>query len=307
MATRGSWGPRLLWACLPLWHSRHTERPPGIGFTSSGERANVSVTMTWNLPSLVGVVALFVLCIAGDEAVAQIPVQLSPGSAHLSRQELMDVLEQYELALASPAYSSRIKAELRTAAERVRVRLATGDFRPGDRVVLSVQGQPDLPDTVPVEPGPKITLPIFGSISLDGVLRAEISEHLTRELGQMIREPVVRAQGLMRLSVQGSVGRPGFYVVPADLLISEAIMLAGGPTGDADLPAARIERASQVVYAGQELQTAMTSGRTLDQLSLQAGDQIYLPPVRASSFWPTVGRYAFIIGTTVVLGIRIAG
>lgn len=264
--------------------------------------------MTRSAPSLVGAAALLLaFSLPGGTALSQIPVQLSPGSAHLSRQELVDLLDQYELALGSPAYSSRIKAELRAAADRVRARLDQGDFQPGDRVVLSVQGQPELPDTVPVEPGPKITLPVFGAVGLEGVLRSEISDHLTRELGRMIREPVVRAQGLMRLSVQGAVGRPGFYVVPADILISEALMLAGGPSPDADLQQLRIERAFQVVYAGQELQTAMTSGRTLDQLSLQAGDQIYVPPVRTSSFWPTIGRYAFIIVTTVVLGIRIAG
>jgi len=146
-----------------------------------------------------------------------------------------------------------------------------------DRIVLSVQGEPNLPDTVSVEAGPKIVLPLFGEISLQGVLRSEIEEHLTRELSAYIREPVVRANGLMRLSIQGQVGSPGFYVVPAEMLLSEALMVAGGPGGNANLDELRIERGSAELLSGEQLQEAMREGRTLDQLNLQAGDQMVLP------------------------------
>jgi hypothetical protein len=237
---------------------------------------------------------------------AQVTGSFESGGSMLSREDLTELLQQYQAALESPAYSGRMKGEIRAAAERVRQRLARGDFEPGDRVVLSVQGQPDLPDTVPVEPGPSITLPLFGEIPLDGVLRSEISAHLTKELGKMIRDPVVRAQGLMRLSVQGNVGQPGFYTVPSDILVSEALMMAGGPGQNSNLDGLRIERGSKVLYSGQELQTAMRAGRTLDQLSLQAGDQIFLPE-RSASIWGSVARYALIIGSTVLLGVRIAG
>jgi len=224
----------------------------------------------------------------------------------LSRDDLNRLLQQYELALDSPAYSGRIKEGLKAEAARVRDRLEHGDFQPGDRVALFVQGQPNLPDTVPVEAGPKITLPLFGEISLAGVLRSEITAHLTKELGKMMRDPVVRAQGLMRLSVTGAVGKPGFYVVPTDILVSEALMMAGGPSTNADLKDLRIERGSKEIYQGEELQTAMRSGRTLDQLSLQAGDQIVLPQ-QGPSIWGSVAKYGVVILSTVLLGVRIAG
>ena len=239
---------------------------------------------------------------AGVEA--QVPVEFRPGSSVLTRADLEDLLRQYEEALASPAYSGRVKDAVRKSAARVRQRLEEGDFRVGDRVVLSVQGEPSLPDTVPVEPGPQITLPLFGSISLRGVLRSEIEEHLTRELGKVIRDPVVRAEGLMRLSIQGAVAGPGFYLVPTDMLLSEALMSAGGPAGDADLDKLRIERAGRPVLSPEETQTALVEGRTLDQLNLQAGDQIILPRSGKSVWWE-VGRYVGLIATTFVLGVRI--
>src|SRR5690606_38413697 len=152
---------------------------------------------------------------------------------------------------------------------------------------------------------PKIVLPVFGEIPLQGVLRSEVQAHLTRELGRVIREPVVRARGLMRLSVQGQVGAPGFYVVPAEILVSDALMVAGGPGAAADLTELRIERGPETVIAGQPLQEAMREGWTLDQLNLQAGDQIVLPAQTTNGMWGTVGRVALGVVPGLILALLV--
>jgi polysaccharide export outer membrane protein len=239
---------------------------------------------------------------------AQVLPDSDPGRSVRTRADLERLLAEYDAALASPAYSESVKRAVRADAQRVRTRLRDGDFRVGDRIALYVQGESNLPPDVPVESGPAISLPLFGEISLHGVLRSEISDHLTKELGRFIKDPVVRADGLMRLSIQGEVGSPGFYVVPAEMLVGEALMVAGGPGSQADLDALRIERGSDRLMEGEELQEAMRDGRTLDQLNLQAGDQIVLPQARTGAgIWGAVLRYGLIIGSTVLLGVRIAG
>jgi len=155
-----------------------------------------------------------------------------------------------------------------------------------------------------VQPGPSLVLPVFGEISLAGVLRSEIEDHLTRALSAFIRSPVVRANGLMRLSVQGQVGSPGFYVVPAEMLVTEALMVAGGPTASADLQGLRIERGTEQLVSGAELQDALRTGRTLDQLNLQAGDQVVLPERRAG-IWGTIGRTALVVLPAVLLVVQV--
>jgi len=253
------------------------------------------------------VFCLLVPLIAPRPSQAQLPQQgAAGGGAMLSREDLTKLLQQYEAALQSPAYSGSVKAEFKAAAARVRNRLEHGDFHPGDRVALTVEGQPNLPDTVPVEAGPKITLPVFGDISLEGVLRSEITAYLTRELGRMIRNPVVHAKALMRISVQGAVAKPGFYVVPTDILVTDVLMAAGGPGQNADLNKLKIERGSEQIYGGQQLQTDMREGRTLDQLSLQAGDAIIMPQ-KGGNIWGPILRYGLLVATTLVLGVRIAG
>jgi polysaccharide export outer membrane protein len=218
------------------------------------------------------------------------------------------LLGEYERALASPAYSESVKQSIRADAEAIRGRLTDGDFRVGDRIALSVQGEPSLPDTIPVQPGPMIALPLFGEISLHGVLRSEITEHLTQALSRYIRDPVVRANGLMRLSVQGAVGQPGFYTMPAEMLVGEALMVAGGPSPQADIEAMAIQRGTRALLEGDQLQEAIRQGLTLDQLNLQAGDQIVVPQsVPGGNFLRNVGIVAGIVGsltTLVILFIR---
>ena len=97
------------------------------------------------------------------------------------------------------------------------------------------------------------------------------------QLGQVLREPVVHARGLVRLSVTGAVSRPGFYLVPADALLSEAVMVAGGLTADSKLADLRAERAGAPFLAGVDMRTALAEGRTLDQANVRSGDELVMP------------------------------
>ena len=106
-------------------------------------------------------------------------------------------------------------------------------FQIGDRILLHVEGDSVLSDTFTVVAGPALRLPNIGDISLAGVPRADVEAHLTRELGRFIKDAVVQARALIRVSVVGEVMRPGYYAVPIDLVLADALMVAGGATKDA--------------------------------------------------------------------------
>src|SRR5690606_34026939 len=129
-------------------------------------------------------------------------------------------------------------------------------------------------NTFVVQAGPAIILPRLGSISLRGVLRSELQDHLRTEIGRYIRNPSVQARSFVRLVITGSVASAGFHVVPINSVFSDVLMVAGGPSGNADLKEIRIEREDRVIWEGAALQQAIIEGRTLDQLSLRAGDEI---------------------------------
>src|SRR5947208_13545410 len=147
-------------------------------------------------------------------------------------------------------------------------------FQAGDRILLHVEGDSALSDTFTVVSGPALRLPNIGDISLEGVRRSDLQTHLARELGRYIKDPVVEARALIRVSVLGEVAKPGYYAVPVDLVLSDALMVAGGATHDARIDRLRILRGSASLWSGDGLQTAIARGATLDELGMRGGDRI---------------------------------
>lgn len=237
-------------------------------------------------------------------AAAQLEVEWDPGRLEVTREALLELERLYEEVIGSEAYGDDVRNQAEEDLEAVRERLTKGDFRMGDRIALTVVGEAALSDTLHVEPGPSLQVPVVGAISLEGVLRSELHDHLTRELSRYVQNPRVFAKSLVRLSIQGELTQPGFYTVPADALLSEALMVAGGPSPDADLDGLVVERGPQRLWHGEDLENAMIAGWTIDQLGLRGGDQILMPAQFSSSIW-TFGRYVLIVGSSLLLGTQI--
>jgi polysaccharide export outer membrane protein len=204
------------------------------------------------------------------------------------------------------ARAERLEAARSAGAAReaagIRIRLARGDFRVGDRILVVVEGESALSDTFVVEPGRQLTLPAIGAVPLEGVLRAELQPYLTRRLAQNLRDPDVRTTAFVRLSIQGAVARPGYYGVPAAALLSDALMAAGGTMQEANMAKLRIERDGTAIWEGKALQQAIAEGRTLDDAGLVAGDQYVVPRRGATSTGDVLrfGGYLLTIPVTII-------
>jgi protein involved in polysaccharide export with SLBB domain len=231
---------------------------------------------------LLAVAALLFICV-GNLA-AQAPKGWDPAGLQLTRTELQELLTRYEATAASTSYSDVIKERAKSEAALIRQRLAEGDMRVGDRIFLVVQ-LPDkvLSDTFNVSATRTISLPDMGDVPLTGVLRSELESYLTGKISQFIRNPVVHATSLLRLEITGAVRSPGYYTVPSDFLITDALMAAGGPTSEAKSGRATVTRSGETIWNAADLQQAMTEGRTLDQISLRAGDAIVVEQKKAGS------------------------
>lgn len=202
----------------------------------------------------------------------------------MSRGALEDLLQRLDESAHSTAYSSALRAHAVSEAAVVRARLADGDFQTGDRVALRVDGEQELTDTFTVTADRTLTLPVVGSVPLAGVLRSELEARLRDVISKYVRGAVVHARSLVRVAIFGAVGRPGFYTLPSESLVSDALMLAGGPTADAKVREVRIMRGDDEVWGGPALQDAITTGKTLDQISLIAGDRIEVPKSSSGLF-----------------------
>jgi len=139
------------------------------------------------------------LCLAGRGA-AQTPPGDNAGRANATRQELERMATDAE-SVAS-ASGGEVAQTKRLEAAAIRARLRDGDFRAGDRIVLSIQGDSTLNDTVVVRSGPTLTVLSLPEDTLRGVLRSELQPHLTALVTRFYKNATVRATPLIRLGVR---------------------------------------------------------------------------------------------------------
>lgn len=236
---------------------------------------------------------------------AQSSLEWAAAREHVTRAELQELRDQLESYSESSAYSGRMRGDAQRTIEVIDRRLREGDFQVGDRVVLEVQGEAAMSDTLRVMPGRSLDIPGAGVLQLEGVLRAELQEAMERQISEYIRNPVVRTETLIRLSVMGAVGQPGFYVVPAHVPVTDVLMQAGGPATDARLTELHIERGDDRIWAGEEMETAVIQGRTLDQLNVQAGDRIVVPRENQRDGWRTARNIVGVVGGVISLAFAL--
>lgn len=215
-------------------------------------------------------------CISAPRATAVLAVCLCTGAAPAAAQQL------------GPAYATRTSLEQElsrleragqssSTAALIRARLQSGDFQPGDRIFLRVEGEPLLSDTFTVEAGPALPLPQIGVVPLSGVLRAEFPERLQTHLARYFRDPVVQIRPLIRVLVEGEVVRPGFYGVAPQQPVTDVIAAAGGLTQRAQPSGMRVDRGGTTIWDGATLQRALSRGDSFDYLNLRAGDRLLVP------------------------------
>jgi len=247
--------------------------------------------MTRTSTRLLAALALVSVLSKPDVSIAQSPSAPAPRSEFETRAELM---EQARIA----------EAEHRTGeAWLLRTRLEKGDFQEGDRIVVmahSIAFKIEA-DTLVVRAGKVIPLPRMGEVPLEGVLRSELNDRFEKHLAKYVLDSEARTTPLIRVGVQGSVGRPGYYYVSPDLVLNDVIMRAGGPGGDADLNKVTIRRGSDVIWDESGTRAALTDGLSLDRLHLRAGDDIVVPNRRHVPWASILGVSLGVISLAVTL------
>ncbi|HEU5261185.1 MAG TPA: polysaccharide biosynthesis/export family protein [Gemmatimonadales bacterium] len=232
---------------------------------AAGHRSTTSTART-----VVGSVVLC-LALAGMLQGQDRPAADSAAAPDTLGQPTRAMATRAELEAIAAGKSGPVTPELQ---QQVKDRLEKGDLRPGDRVALRVVGEQALADTFTVTPERTLELPNIPEFSVANVLRSELEAHLVKQLGRYIRDVDLQAAALVRVSVVGAVGRPGFYNLPADVLASDAIMAAGGPVAKADVAKTTLRRGGVEIGSEAQIATAVQSGQSLDQLNVQSGDEL---------------------------------
>jgi len=180
-------------------------------------------------------------------------------------------------------------------------RLRDGDVHPGDVVTLRVTGEDRWTGDFTVTPTGTIELESIDPINVSHVLQSELEEMFARALGRYLREPRIQVDVLRRIGVTGNVQNPGFYTIAGTSLVSDAIMLAGGPAANGNVSKIQFRRLGTRLDIGRQV---VWQSLSLDELGVQSGDEVFVPQSGSK-----VGRALLaalgVIGTITFITIRI--
>lgn len=206
----------------------------------------------------------------------------------MSRAELERRVTLLDALAASTAYSSRAREKAAAEAAGIRRRLVEGDFRVGDRMLVLVEtaareaavaatpSLPPMPDTVTVQQGSRIQVREVGEIALAGVLRSELQSRISAAVGEVLLNARATVRPFVRVAVFGAVIQPGYLTVPLETRLDALVMLAGGPTTEANPSTLRVLRGDTLILDESEVQQAISEGTVIAELGLREGDQLRL-------------------------------
>ncbi|MEO8295141.1 MAG: SLBB domain-containing protein [Gemmatimonadota bacterium] len=224
-----------------------------------------------------------------------------------TRAELEAALVEIDKILSSPAYGPEIKSQKRGEGDMIRVRLKDGDFQVGDQIKLTLSvpitptGQPTTNAPVTVGPDQMLQIPDISPIPLHGVLRSEVQDYLTQYLSRLFKDQTVQAIPTIRLTISGGVKQPGFYQLPADTPLTDAITQAGGFGGGTDLSKTVVKRSNEELWGKEEMNQFIIDAVTLDQLNLRSGDELIVGQMAQTNWYTTLRTYAIIPGLILSL------
>lgn len=226
--------------------------------------------------------------------------QTEPPDGLITRTDLVAAAMRAD-SLATRAPDA--KSALRAAA--LRQRLIDGDFQVGDRIVVTIVSDSLRRDTVTVRAGRVLVLPDKMSVPLTGVLRSELQDRVATEVLKLVRADRVEVTPLTRIGVLGEVVHPGYLALAWDTPLTDAIMIAGGPTSSADMQRSTVTRAGKLFRSDKATRTAISRGLTVEQFGLSAGDELVVGRRRDFNPGPMVaivGAVASIV--TVYLALH---
>jgi polysaccharide export outer membrane protein len=151
--------------------------------------------------------------------------------------------------------------------------MPTGTLSPGDVIVVSYPGAPELNTTQRVSANGRVSLPKVGDISASGKSVATLQSQLTGMYGSHLQNPTVLVAvetAAAGVYVSGEVLRPGKIPLDRPMTAFEAVMEAGGFS--------KFANRKQVVVVRNQGGKQQRYALNLDDTINQGGSAFYLRP-----------------------------
>lgn len=153
---------------------------------------------------------------------------------------------------------------------------------PGDEVVIDYWGNSSQHIQRPVDRDGRITIPDAGSVVVAGRTLGEVQQIVQKMLSQQLRGVTVDVSlgklRTVRVYIVGDVRKPGAYDISSLSSALSALIVAGGPTDTGSYRTVKHYRGKTLVE-DVDLYDLMLKGVTSNEVHIESGDSILVPPV----------------------------
>ncbi len=150
---------------------------------------------------------------------------------------------------------------------------------PGDEINILLWGRMSAQLSLIVDRDGKITIPEVGPVQVAGMTFNQMSKYLISKTGQIVGTNIDISMGSTRtipIFVLGDVNRPGAYTIGALATITDALMLARGPSEIGSMRRVELRRKDKIVTYF-DLYDLFLKGDKSRDVVLQAGDVVFVP------------------------------
>ena len=151
-----------------------------------------------------------------------------------------------------------------------------------DELQIALWGSVDADLRVMVDRSGRISIPRVGTIMVAGVRYGDLTEVISRRVGQVFRNYQISVSlgqiRSVRVYLTGYVKRPGVYTVGGLSSVVNALMRSGGPASAGSLRSIELRRGKDVITRYDLYDLLLKGDRSADRV-VQNGDVIHVGPI----------------------------
>ena len=152
---------------------------------------------------------------------------------------------------------------------------------PGDEVRVALWGRVNASYSLTVDRDGKIAIPTIGPLAVAGMTFEQMSTYLIKQAEQITGTNVDISMGALRtipVFILGDVRKPGAYTIGSFATITDALLLAGGPTEIGSMRNIQLRRKDKIIQTF-DLYDLLLKGDKSRDVILSAGDIVFVPVI----------------------------
>lgn len=152
---------------------------------------------------------------------------------------------------------------------------------PGDEVRIALWGRVNANYNLTVDRDGKISIPTLGPLTVAGMTFEQMSQYIIQQEQQITGTSVDVSLGALRtmqIFVLGDIRRPGAYTIGSFATITDALLMAGGPTEIGSMRNIQLKRKDKVIHSF-DLYDLLLKGDKSHDVIMQAGDIVFVPVI----------------------------